>query len=537
MKALFLIIGLLSSSVAFSDTIYTYEGEELFEKVFQTIGSILYGNKEKGVAQTFHILIRISLIVGGFSAFLLAFFRQKFEPLIRNLLLPGLIIVAFLLVPKTTVVIENRNLKTHSQPIEVPFFLGKFVSLTTSSFQYLYQLFKTSISNSYPWISKIYANENFFHHHTAASPNLTDNLRNFCHECVFRDLSLGLYSKEELAKTPNVIDFLSDHASTQRAISLEGTPISCQEAIKILKEGLEAELIELKDSPFNQENSGISPQDKIMIDLLQEEIFHLKSKTTSPGAQGTIILITSQKFIEVLLYLLFPLVVLLSLLSFGLRIALFWMKSIVWVSTWPIFYLAIDLCLDAFWKMRVHNRVFNLENAAYLSDVYTSMEMIACAALCSIPFLSWMLLREGVSGLVSISSIPMQEPVDRKMGNHLQPMPMAHHAPENTMSRQTNWNILAREEAQKPPSDESFKTIVENSKQEEKSHALQNTLSSIRESIKDSSVVISKSLQDDSKNIPIDTSFHARANQVQEKWTKSYSHIPSHGSWTSQNQK
>src|SRR5262245_41547070 len=103
MKVLVLGFTFCASSAVFADTIHTHGGGNLLEQVFIVISKILYGDHTNKLEQTFNALIKISLTVGAFCTLLLAFFRQKFEPLIRSFLIPSLIIIGFLLIPKTSV--------------------------------------------------------------------------------------------------------------------------------------------------------------------------------------------------------------------------------------------------------------------------------------------------------------------------------------------------------------------------------------------------------------------------------------------------
>ncbi|MCK4934751.1 MAG: conjugal transfer protein TraG N-terminal domain-containing protein, partial [Simkaniaceae bacterium] len=124
--------------------IHTFGGGELLEKVFNAVSMLIYGNSTSGLGKTFHSIIRIALVIGGFSVACLAFFREKFEPIIRSFFLPSLGITSFLLVPRTDVLIQDHLIqKTRSTEFSalikvenVPFFLGKFVTLvSTLSYQ------------------------------------------------------------------------------------------------------------------------------------------------------------------------------------------------------------------------------------------------------------------------------------------------------------------------------------------------------------------------------------------------------------------
>ena len=84
--------------------IYTHGGGDLLKQVFDAMANLIYG-KEKS---TFQAILRIALTIGAFSCLMMAFLRQKFDPLIRNFFLPGLLIVGFLLVPASSMTIKDR---------------------------------------------------------------------------------------------------------------------------------------------------------------------------------------------------------------------------------------------------------------------------------------------------------------------------------------------------------------------------------------------------------------------------------------------
>lgn len=504
-----------------SNSIHSYGGGDHLEKVFEAISRILYGEGTTGLEQTFHALLRIALIVGGFSALVLAFLRQKFAPLIQNFLIPGFIIVGFLLIPRTTLEFGKEK-----KSIEVPFFLGKLASWTTFSFHHLYQIFEKAVNTQSHWTANIYHNHNFFLRTPFPDPSLDAELREFCKECVFRDIGLGLYSKKELSEAPDLFAFLENHTSQQRGVYSKGKLISCQDAIQSLRKRTASYALDAQP-PFKDCHSALAQQ-KMMVDILQEEIFGPESKNQkSIWASGVTVLMDLRTFFEALLYLIFPLIVLLSLLSFGIKTALLWIRTLIWVYTWPIFYLAIDLFLDTLWNFRGGNVSFTLENASHLSDLYSFMEMLACITLSCVPFISWLLIKGGSSQLAHVSASLSHETPTKKEPD------APHHNVQNIpqdVPRQTSWGILAPEAK---ISDNGFKEIIENSKLEERIHSLQGSLSTIRNSIHDSAEEISKAVKDSSQAMQnkIATNEPPSPTYEKEDWGGSRMHIPAHGSW------
>jgi conjugal transfer mating pair stabilization protein TraG len=535
-----LLFSLCITQIAFGESIHTHGDGELLEQVFKAISKILYGDNSSKLGATFNALIKISLTFGAFSALLLAFFRQKFEPLIRSFLIPSLIIVGFLLIPKTSIeIVEAKYPEKKRNTIEVPFFLGKFAAWTSYSFDGLHNLFKRAIGDNYPWTANIYEGKNFLKPGSVplSDSALEGNFRGFCRECVFRDLDLGLYTKKELGEAPDLLEFLATRTSEKRAFSYNGQTISCKDAFDEIKKSIEGTSLEATgqiELLFSSPPKNRLALQKIAIDLLQEEIFRpdLKSqKKESLGALGTVTLMSLRSFFEGILYLLFPLIVLLSLLTFGLRISLLWVRSIIWVYTWPILYLAIDLFLNALWKFRGNETMLNLANGAQLADLYSSMEMIACASAASVPFLSWFLIKGGISQLIQVS-LHRQTKSDPPAITEQSKNPFSWADPQD-ISRQTHWGVLARG-PERPPVEDGFKATVESAKLEERIDSLQSSFSSIRESVNDSSMHISKAVKKLSQNIRNEQSNISSPpvdRETREEWGSSRMHIPSHGSW------
>ena len=132
----------------------------------------IYGNDKGTVSKTFNAILRVALTVGGFSSICIAFFREKFEPLVKCFFLPALGILSILLVPRTTVTIQDhlvQKVKDADKPAlitveHVPFFLGKFASLV-STVSYNFNLALEGVSHGtddamYNWTGHIYAAEN-----------------------------------------------------------------------------------------------------------------------------------------------------------------------------------------------------------------------------------------------------------------------------------------------------------------------------------------------------------------------------------------
>lgn len=424
---------------------------------------LIYGNSQTGLGQTFHALVRISLAVGGFCCFCIALFREKIDPLIRNFFLPAIGIMSCLLVPRTTVYIQDHLAQkaastqavSFTKVENVPFFLGKLAELV-STVSYKFTNALEGVAHNvkdklYDWTGHIYADENLFLTKKCriSNPIVEDNFREFCRECVFRDLGVGVYSKEELIHARDILRFLEENTSRIRTVYyrdisqetgevVTGSFIACREAMQKMnhlfnkKAGNTKEILLgevgsdfhflLNQKTEGEEALGKLIKQQIAINLLKEEIpgtlnsfaakraeLLQKENQKILGALGANSIVAMRNFFEAVVYMVFPLMILVSLLSFGIKSLIQWMHFLLWINIWPPFYVVVKFLLNAIWEYRtklLFGDSFSLTvfTSEGLADLYSSMESIAAIAMAFIPFLSWILIKGGVSQMVHLSS-------------------------------------------------------------------------------------------------------------------------------------
>ncbi|MDX8430253.1 MAG: conjugal transfer protein TraG N-terminal domain-containing protein (plasmid) [Candidatus Algichlamydia australiensis] len=446
--------------------IHTYGGGELLEKVFRGISMLVYGNSKTGTGKTFKALIRLALIIGGFSSICMILSQGKLDALIKSFFLPAIGIVTFLLVPRTNVYIYDHlvqstpsaNVSSLKKVEDIPFFMGKFATLLSTASHILTKAFEAvthGVNDSqYNWTGHIYAGDQFFNakKNKIGNPQLEDSFREFCRECVFRDIGVGLYSKDDLVKTPDILAFLESNTSNIRTVfikefateddvgeqSVAGSFYSCKDAIKAIREQLghpksEAKKIAIEEIAsdlgflLNHNKNGKSGLKDLMkqqlaIDVLKEELpgdidsFAVKRADLQQqnqqkilGALGARSIVATQNYFEAIIYTMFPLVIIFSLLSFGIKPLLNWVQFCLWVNIWPPFYVIVNFLLSSLWNMgKMRNfgscSELTLTTSEGLSDLYSSMEAIAAISMAFIPFLSWVILKGGVSQMVHLSS-------------------------------------------------------------------------------------------------------------------------------------
>lgn len=483
---LFFLIGAMApcwagEAVPLSDqemALHTYGGGELLKTVFQWISLLIYGNSSHGIDQTFHGIVRIALTTGGFSAICLAFLREKFEPLIKNFFLPSLVVMCCLLVPRTTLHIQDHLIQKTPTALtsslitvkNVPFFLAKTTALISTITHRLTQSLEKMSHGTrggvYDWTGHIWAGENFFQAQKCriANPLLENNFREFCRECVFRDLSLGIYSKEDLIHSPDLLEFLENHTSRIRTVlyreprdsdaSSQSTKfLPCREAIQAMHTLLDHATSRPQETGFkkilfgetgtnnmgtdplgsdlhlllNQKEGGMSDlrhliKQQTAIHLLKEEVpgtlHSFASKRAELlqrenqkilGALGANSIVAMRSFFEATIYMVFPLMILFCLFSLGLKPLLNWLQLSLWVNLWPPFYVLLKFLLTTLWELRSQQMfgkhfTLTLFTSEGLTDLYSSMESIAAIAMALIPLLSWILLKGGVSQMVQLTS-------------------------------------------------------------------------------------------------------------------------------------
>lgn len=438
-----------------SSAIHTYGGGPLLEKVFNAIALLLYGDAESGLGKAFNGIIRLSLTIGGFCCICLAFFREKFDPLIRSFFLPAVGIVSCLLVPRTSVyIVDHIGQRAPTSTTwgvkkidNVPFFLGKIASLVSEVSYRIERLFTNRThglqDKIYDWTGNIYAGENIFRTKKCKIANLVleDNFREFCRECVFRDLGIGLYTKEELIHTPCLLQFLEENTSNIRTVLYRSDAaqyLSCKEAMKQMNKLLRGKEGNARDILLGETGNQINfllgqkeqgekelqnlIKQQIAIDILKEEIPGTLNSFASKraeilqkenqrilGALGASSIVAMRNFFEAVIYMVFPLIIIVALLSFGVQSIIQWLQFVLWVNTWPIFYIVLNFMLNSIWDSK--KQAF-LSNGPYLtifsseglSDLYSHMESIAAVALAFIPYLAWILLKGGVSQMVHLAS-------------------------------------------------------------------------------------------------------------------------------------
>ena len=440
------------------NVIYTYGGGKVLNKIFSAISMFIYG-KDK---QLFRAILITTALIGGFWAFCLSLFGSSFEPLIKQFFLPILVLSQALIVPKTTIhIVDVTIIKSPdsghtsiSKVDNVPFILGKFASLvSTIGFKItnaLESLMHTNNNPIYNWTGRIYAGQNLFEtsKYKIQDSNLETNFREFVRQCVFYDVKLGLYTKDQLKSTPDLFNFLKNNTSNIRTVqyidltnSKQSTKsfCSCRKAAEnmepifsnqsqlFLRNNIFAGLKNTYSFLINQSDKAQLNQEK----LIQQQLAMNIMKQEYPGSNvayaskraqyqqretqkilgnlGVHSIVSMRNVFEALIYAAFIFIIPLAFFPSGLKYLGTWSGLVMWIQLWPPFYVILDFIIQTIWEIRKKGILgtessLNLFTSDGLINLYENMEAIASLMILFVPFLSYILLKGGVASFVHLAS-------------------------------------------------------------------------------------------------------------------------------------
>ncbi|MBF5059073.1 conjugal transfer protein TraG N-terminal domain-containing protein [Candidatus Neptunochlamydia vexilliferae] len=461
MKKLLLAPCLLTASLSASENlkIYTYGGGEILQKVFNLV-SIICGAK----IADYDVAVWIAVNIGLLVAVVLAMTKMNLAPIWKQWLIPVFLTVSLFTLSTEKVIIHDTLIKTDAKqktytvdrvPLLLAYTAHFFSSLSHGMTKMIEEGAHIVDDPVYNWTGHIYAGQSLFNTRKMRIIDevTEENFRNFCSECVFRDLGLGIYTKEELMQAPDLFNFLKERTSKIRGVQyrqpnhsigpLEGKEeplpgtlgtLTCHHAISRIHQHLGGQLANAKEllvgsigSEYQHlidksQNAPIQKliEQQIAIDTLQDytigrydtlaakraEQLQISSQKIL-GAMGANILLASRNYFEALLYGVFPLVIIVSLISLGFKVLLGWIQIIAWVSFWPPCFIIANFVLDSIWEAKKGalglEKGYSLTMSDGLFNLYNHMEGIACGIFVTIPLLSWGLLylsKGGASALV-----------------------------------------------------------------------------------------------------------------------------------------
>lgn len=433
-------------------TIVTYGGGEILQHIFDGIAQLFNGGNG-GVVKPIAILMAS---IGGVLGISKAFFSYDGTSLFSKYLLPLLIIPCLLMIPTSSVKIEDV-VKNKSYKVDnVPLFLAKFSELLSSIGYRVTQAFETvmKVPNDlrYNKTGMIFGSENVldFERYKISNADFEQNLKKFSKQCIMYDLALGQYSFDSLKKTTDLWKFLKENSSNVRMIKYidpkSGGPskkeqyLTCKEALTKMENDLnkekdyldKSELIKHLPLTF-QALTGIQLESKeligqqLMMSFLSsgnsgfgysESRAHSQQKQTYLvlGALASSSLITIRSILEVLIYIAFLFVVPLSLLPGGIKFFTTWVWLMTWIQLWPPFYAVLNYIQHIVAKGQAQSIFLGLSEGEKGLSIFTSIGLqnlhedifaLSGYLAASIPFITYAILQGGVQSFIHLAGSMM----------------------------------------------------------------------------------------------------------------------------------
>lgn len=437
-------------------TIVTYGGGEILTKIFQTMAMLFNGGQESFVRP----LLVICASLGGFYAISKAFFSLTIEGVVLHYFFPLLVIGSCFLIPTTTVHIEDvltsvgpgGKQRTSSYSINhVPLLLGKFAEMVSSIGYHMSEgiehLMHTPNDASYNTTGMIFGSEASLDmtRYQLSNANLEQNLRLFSKQCVLYDIALGRYSLDDLKKETDLWKFFEEKTSQVRMIRYcpPGANLkqcsyeTCKDAINKMKPFFEKEKekyakLEIgKNLPLTfQALTGLQNNAKeligqqltlnVLTDVLSKGNFAKKraykqqqSTYRTMGALAANGLVTMRIVFEALIYASFVFILPLSLFANGLKYLINWAWLVMWIQLWPPLYTILNyvMLLAArakfggwFNGLDIHHQGLSFFTSIGMQNLNDEIFALAGFLGASVPYLSYVLLKGGISSFVQLAS-------------------------------------------------------------------------------------------------------------------------------------
>ncbi|MEM7174330.1 MAG: conjugal transfer protein TraG N-terminal domain-containing protein [Chlamydiota bacterium] len=398
-------------------TIHTYGGGKFFKTIFDAVHILVFDGATDGFGKSYGGLLAIALIVGTFSAYILALGQESFRPIFKRWL-PSFVIIFSVFSLRSDVWIKDHLVAKSASPNEsvvyrvegVPLVLAKSAALlswlsyrVTKEFEKAAHGIKDEIYN---WTGHIFAGETLFRSGQVqiSDANLDQNLKNFCYDCIANDLSLinPPYTRQDLFEADDLLDFLSKNTNPWYSFSYiddngKETLERCHTGIEKIKNKIRG-IGTKKDIPFlssfmkknkdtaikgaiygnignpaglllkNSENALLSQKkffeqhyliDSINTHTNPPDFASFRATQIQRANQKTIgslavqYIVYTRIVLEGLAYISFPIIVIFALASVGFRIVIHWFQLLVWISLWPPFFVIAKFLLQILWETRL----------------------------------------------------------------------------------------------------------------------------------------------------------------------------------------
>lgn len=444
--------------LAQASTIITYGGGEILQKMFQAI-SMLFNGGNGGLIRPIMV---IASSIGGVYAFSRAFFTSVGESLILGYFFPLIVITSILMIPSTTVHIEDvlnssraeGEAQTSSYAVNnVPWLLAKFAEVASTIGYRLSEGIETVMhmpnDANYNATGMIFGSDASLDisKYRLSNANLEQSLRQFSKQCVLYDIALNRYSLDDIKKATDLWNFFEQKTSNVRMIRYcppdakqigfdQCSYVTCKEAIEKMKPFFEKEKeryakLEIgRNLPLTlQALTGIQRESKELIgqqltmNVLSDELSggqfakyraytQQQSTYRTMGSLASNGLVTMRIVFEALIYAVFIFIVPLSLTPGGTKYLINWAWLVIWIQMWPPLYAILNYIMQIAARYKFDGWFAGLTTAQKGLSFFTSLgmqnlsdEIFALAAFLSVsvPYISYILLKEGLSSFVQLA--------------------------------------------------------------------------------------------------------------------------------------
>lgn len=355
---------------------------------------------------TYSTLLRISILIGGFSVLYSYVWKRSIVDLIKWFGLIYLSIYIFFL-PKIDIeIIDTVNGNKPYSVDNVPLGLGLLANITTSLSYALTQLTEMNFimpdDLRYHQSGMVFASEIV---RAASQFEITDarfdsNLQGFIHQCVFYDILLNKYPMNDLVEAKDIWAFVSKNASPARGfIYTDQDNLSQFQTCKQTVPLLTADWIKAVDAAKSLYSSRLFPnaadpkealrksldisygyltqlsgqaerimQQNLMANAIQRGVIRMGANLNATAALQSYAFVRAQEqkrltnqtvtdmaaawlpliknAIELIIYGSFVFVILLVVLPFGLTTLKSYLYTLVWVQLWPPLYAVVNLTVS-----------------------------------------------------------------------------------------------------------------------------------------------------------------------------------------------
>jgi conjugal transfer mating pair stabilization protein TraG len=433
-------------------TVISYGSGEILKSLFTSVAMLM--NKDSG--DLIRPLMILSGSIGGVWIATKAMFSGDVQSLLSKYFLPLLLASGVLMVPTTSVTIEDIIQNRSYRVDNVPLLLAKVSELfNTIGYQLtkgVEKVMHTPNDPGYLETGMIFGSETAMdmNQYRIKDGELQSNLSKFSKQCIVYDIALKRYSVSDLKKSTNLWDFLEKNTSKSTLVDIcDGTVKeaskkcsfqSCPKALEKMKgqfkneknRYIKQEMFKNLNLTFNSlTDLQVDSQDligqQLMMNFLSDEyrgknFAKVRAKQQQRntysilGSLASTSLITMRGVLEALVYAAFIFIVPLSLLPGGHSFLLTWMGLVAWIQIWPPFYAILNYIMQIIAKGRsgaflsylpVDEQGLSLMTIGDISALHEDIYAMAGYLSASIPFISYAVIKGGAGSFIHLSGAMM----------------------------------------------------------------------------------------------------------------------------------